>query len=205
MTDSKFFRQYLDILNEGPPPGIGPNAPLKPGPLPDRPGYTKTIIPDGPQKGWTRYQKIGSKSRAEYEKAMADFKAMQNDPEYQQRVAASLNKPKVEVTGRVPGQDFTVSNLEILKNLVDPEAIARFKKQEQEFGQAPMSQDEVKKDILPMITHMDDPQGTALIALNTGMAPGEVLKYIPKDFSLAPAQPTAGQPPAAQSQPVQQR
>lgn len=199
MTDPKFFRQYLDILNEGPPPGIGPNAPLKPGPAPDRPGYTKTIIPDGPQKGWTRYQKIGTKSRDEYQKIMSDWKAKQNDPEYQRQIAASLNKPKVEVTGRVPGQDFTVSNLEILKNLVDPQAIERFKKQEQEFGQAPMSQDEVKKYLLPMITHFDDPQGTALIALNTGMAPGEVLKFIPKDFSLAPAgQPPAAQPPATQ-------
>ena len=193
MTNNTFFRYYLDILNEGPPPGIGPNAPLKPGPAPDRPGYTKTIIPDGPQKGWTRYQKIGTKSRDEYEKAMADFRAQNSTT-----MGQIGNAPKVAVTGRVPGQDFTVSNLEILKTLVDPEAIARFKKQEQEFGQAPMSQDEVKKDLLPMITHFDDPQGTALIALNTGMAPGEVLKYIPKDFSLAPAQPAAGQPPAAQ-------
>lgn len=196
MTDPKFFRQYLDILNEGPPPGIGPNAPVKPAPRPLNvpPGWQAVTQPDGS----TRISKIGSKSRAEYQKIMSDWKAKQNDPEYQRQIAASLNKPKVEVTGRVPGQDFTVSNLEILKNLVDPQAIERFKKQEQEFGQAPMSQDEVKKDILPMITHFDDPQGTALIALNTGMAPGEVLKYIPKDFSLSPAQPAAGQPPAAQ-------
>ncbi len=178
MTSTTFFRKYLDVLNEGPPPGIGPNAPIPPGPAPDRPGYTKTIIPDGPQKGWTRYQKIGTKSRAEYEKAMTDFKANNTVS------PADLNKPKVEVQGRVPGQDFTVSNLEVLKTLVDPQAIARFKKQEQEFGQSPMSQDEVTKNLLPMITHFDDPQGTAKIALNTGMAPGDVLKYIPKDFSL---------------------
>ena len=30
MSDTKFFRQYLDILNEGPPPGVGPNAPARP-------------------------------------------------------------------------------------------------------------------------------------------------------------------------------
>lgn len=30
MSDTKFFRKYLDILNEGPPPGVGPNAPARP-------------------------------------------------------------------------------------------------------------------------------------------------------------------------------
>jgi hypothetical protein len=29
MTDPRFFRQYLDILKEGPPAGVGPNAPIK--------------------------------------------------------------------------------------------------------------------------------------------------------------------------------
>ncbi len=29
MTDPRFFRQYLDILNEGPPAGVGPNAPTQ--------------------------------------------------------------------------------------------------------------------------------------------------------------------------------
>ena len=29
MTDPRFFRQYLDILKEGPPAGVGPNAPMK--------------------------------------------------------------------------------------------------------------------------------------------------------------------------------
>jgi hypothetical protein len=29
MTDPRFFRQYLDILNEGPPAGVGPNAPVQ--------------------------------------------------------------------------------------------------------------------------------------------------------------------------------
>ena len=30
MSDTRFFRKYLDILNEGPPPGVGPNAPVRP-------------------------------------------------------------------------------------------------------------------------------------------------------------------------------
>ena len=30
MSDTKFFRQYLDILNEGPPAGVGPSAPAAP-------------------------------------------------------------------------------------------------------------------------------------------------------------------------------
>jgi len=30
MSDPRFFRQYLDILNEGPPAGVGPNAPAAP-------------------------------------------------------------------------------------------------------------------------------------------------------------------------------
>ena len=28
--DPRFFRRYLDVLNEGPPAGVGPNAPIKP-------------------------------------------------------------------------------------------------------------------------------------------------------------------------------
>jgi len=30
MSDPRFFRKYLDVLNEGPPAGVGPNAPVKP-------------------------------------------------------------------------------------------------------------------------------------------------------------------------------
>lgn len=185
MTDPKFFRQYLDILNEGPPPGIGPNAPAKAPPAPDRPGYTKSTIPDGPQKGWTRYEKTGTIPKAEYEKRMTDFRAQHNTPDEMNKTAAQMNAPVVQVQGSMPGQDFTKSNLQVLQSLIDPQAQARYKEQEKQFGQAPLDKEQVKKDWLPMMTSWDDPQGVAKIALNAGMTPDEILKFIPKDFSLS--------------------
>ncbi len=92
----------------------------------------------------------------------------------------------VQVQGSVPGQDFTKSNMQVLQSLIDPQAQARYKEQEKQFGQAPLDKEQVKKDWLPMMTSWEDPRGVAKIALNAGLTPDEILKFIPKDFSLAP-------------------
>lgn len=109
----KFFRQYLDILNEGPPPGIGPNAPLKaktPPPLNVPQGWEAKTQPDGS----TRISKIGSMSSAEYKQNMADYKAQNWTPEkmadYGQRMAS--------------GQGYT-----------DAERAANYQQQQKSFGQ----------------------------------------------------------------------
>lgn len=113
MIDPRFFRRYLDILNEGPPPGIGPNAAIKPttpAPINVPQGWEAKTQPDGS----TRISKIGSMSREQYRKNMADYAAKYDSPEY-----IKYHQDKMASGG-----------------FSDEEKLANYKEQEKYFGRA---------------------------------------------------------------------
>jgi hypothetical protein len=89
MSDSKFFRQYLDILNEGPPAGVGPNAPVRPV-APQQPGQPDTFTKMLPGMG-NKAINAGKGLVDPYAKTMANFTP--GSPYYQQNVA---NNPAVK-------------------------------------------------------------------------------------------------------------
>ena len=83
---------------------------------------------------------------------------------------------------RVPNQDFSASNLEIIKSLINPEAIKRFAAQAMQ-NRAPVDKAEWL-DHIKNITMWDDPQGIIQVGLNAGITVDEIIKLIPKDFDL---------------------
>lgn len=93
---------------------------------------------------------------------------------------------KQGAVGQQPGQDLTNDNLKTIQSLIDPKAIQNYAAQVQATGRPPIDPADVT-DMLKMISQYDDPRGIVKIALNSGMKPEEVLKFIPKDFSLAAA------------------
>jgi len=69
--DPKFFRQYLDILNEGPPAGVGPNAPVRPT-APQQPGQPDTFTKMLPGMG-NKALDAGKGLVGSYGKTMSNF------------------------------------------------------------------------------------------------------------------------------------
>lgn len=105
-----------------------------------------------------------------------------NIAKVQQGLQRTSEVPAGEVE-RVPGKDFTASNMEIVKKLVDPAAIKNFADQTVKFGQAPYDKAQALDDI-KNITQWEDPQGIIKVALNTGITVDEIVAAIPKDFNL---------------------
>lgn len=67
--DPRFFRQYLDILKEGPPAGVGPNAPRPTAPQQSGPDTFTKMLPGMGNKAIDAAQSL----IGPYEKAMKDL------------------------------------------------------------------------------------------------------------------------------------
>lgn len=89
--DPRFFRQYLDILNEGPPAGVGPNAPRPTAPQQlGQHAFTKML----PGMG-NKAIDAGKSLVNPYGKAMADFTP--GSPYYEKHIANNpATKAKVD-------------------------------------------------------------------------------------------------------------
>ncbi len=95
--------------------------------------------------------------------------------------AANAQIPADPVT-TTPGQDFSASNLAIVKSLVNADAIKRFADQAAQ-GRAPIDKTEWM-DHIKKIDMWDDPRGIIQVELNAGITVDEIMKLIPKDFNL---------------------
>jgi hypothetical protein len=152
--DPRFFRQYLDILNEGPPPGIGPNASIKsttPAPVNVPQGWEAKTQADGS----TRVSKIGSMSREQYKKNMADYAAKYDSPEYMK-----YHQDKMASGG-----------------FSDEEKLANYKEQEKYFGRG----DPAILDTLKQQPAQKPSVGNgAVFEVNEGPAAGPAAKQVPQ-------------------------
>jgi len=113
MSDSKFFRKYLDIINEGPPAGVGPNAPARPA-TPQQLGQPDTFTKMLPGMG-NKAIDAGKSLVDPYGKAMADFTP--GSPYYEKHIANNpAAKAKVDAfTKTAPTANQLGANVDATK------------------------------------------------------------------------------------------
>jgi hypothetical protein len=92
MTDPRFFRKYLDILNEGPPPGVGPNA-VRKAPAQQQLGQPDTFTKMLPGMG-NKAIDAGKGLVNPYAKTMSNFTP---GSEYYQKNVANNPQAKAQV------------------------------------------------------------------------------------------------------------